>query len=137
VATGGCFGVLPRGDVRLVKQARALGDCLVVCLNDDAGVRRLKGAPRPLVPVADRAAVLAGLASVDTVVVFAEDTPEQALRRLRPDVWVKGGDYAVADLPERAVVESWGGRVVLLPYLDGRSTTRLIDSMVAAGGDAR
>ena len=137
VATGGCFDLLHRGHVQLLNQARALGDCLVVCLNDDAGVRRLKGAPRPLVPVADRAAVLAGLASVDTVVVFAEDTPERALQRLKPDIWVKGGDYAVADLPERAVVESWGGRVVLLPYLDGRSTTALIDSMVAVGGDAR
>jgi D-beta-D-heptose 7-phosphate kinase/D-beta-D-heptose 1-phosphate adenosyltransferase len=137
VATGGCFDLLHRGHVQLLDQARALGDCLVVCLNDDAGVRRLKGAPRPLVPVTDRAAVLAGLASVDTVVVFAEDTPEQVLRRLKPDVWVKGGDYAAGDLPERAVVENWGGRVVLLPYLDGRSTTALIDTMSAAGEGTR
>jgi rfaE bifunctional protein nucleotidyltransferase chain/domain len=126
VATGGCFDLLHAGHVRLLDAARALGDCLVVCLNSDASVRRLKGHDRPLVGEGDRAAVLAGLASVDAVAIFEEDDPRAVLRELRPHVWVKGGDYALADLPEREVLEAWGGRAVTVPYVAGRSTTRLI-----------
>jgi len=126
VATGGCFDLLHAGHVAVLTQARALGDCLVVLLNGDASVRRLKGPERPLVPATDRAAVLAALECVDAVVVFDEDTPARALAELRPDVFAKGGDYAVADLPEAPVLASWGGQAVVLPYLDGRSTTRLI-----------
>lgn len=128
VATGGCFDLLHAGHVGVLQQARRLGDCLVVLLNSDASVRRLKGATRPLQPQRDRASVLAALGCVDHVVVFDEDTPEQALRRLRPDVWAKGGDYALSDLPEAAVLAGWGGQAVVLPYLHGRSTTALIDS---------
>lgn len=124
VATGGCFDLLHAGHVGVLQQARRLGDCLVVCLNSDASVRRLKGPSRPLQPQADRARVLAALGCVDDVVVFDEDTPVPLLERLRPDVWVKGGDYT--DLPEAAVVERWGGQAVVLPYLAGRSTTSLI-----------
>jgi D-beta-D-heptose 7-phosphate kinase/D-beta-D-heptose 1-phosphate adenosyltransferase len=127
VATGGCFDLLHAGHVALLRAARALGDCLVVCLNSDESVRRLKGEGRPLVPAADRARVLEALECVDAVEVFGEDTPERLLRRLRPDVWAKGGDYALADLPEAAVMDEWGGQAVVLPYLDGRSTTALID----------
>jgi rfaE bifunctional protein nucleotidyltransferase chain/domain len=126
VATGGCFDLLHAGHVRFLRQARALGDCLIVCLNDDASVRRLKGAGRPLVPQEDRAAVLSALDCVDAVVVFDEDTPAAVLSRLRPDIFAKGGDYAVADLPEAEVVQSWGGQTVLLPYLEGRSTSLLV-----------
>jgi rfaE bifunctional protein nucleotidyltransferase chain/domain len=126
VATGGCFDLLHAGHVRLLKQARALGDCLIVCLNDDASVRRLKGPGRPLVPGEDRAAVLSALDCVDAVVVFDEDTPEAILARLKPDIFAKGGDYAVADLPEAELVKSWGGQTVLLPYLEGRSTSLLV-----------
>jgi D-beta-D-heptose 7-phosphate kinase / D-beta-D-heptose 1-phosphate adenosyltransferase len=126
VATGGCFDLLHAGHVALLRAARALGDCLVVCLNSDGSVRRLKGEGRPLVTALDRARVLAALECVDAVEVFGEDTPEQVLRRLRPDVWAKGGDYGLADLPEAAVLHEWGGQAVLLPYLDGRSTTALI-----------
>jgi rfaE bifunctional protein nucleotidyltransferase chain/domain len=126
VATGGCFDLLHAGHVATLEAARALGDCLVVCLNSDASVRRLKGAARPLVPQQDRVRVLAALEPVDAVVVFDEDTPAEALRRLRPDVWVKGGDYAGADLPEAALVRRWGGQSVVLPYLPGRSTTGLV-----------
>jgi len=126
VATGGCFDLLHAGHVRMLAAARALGDCLVVCLNSDDSVRRLKGPERPLVPAADRAAVLRGLGSVDAVTVFDEDTPEAVLERLRPDIWAKGADYAVADLPEAGLLERWGGQAVVLPYLDGRSTTRLV-----------
>jgi D-beta-D-heptose 7-phosphate kinase/D-beta-D-heptose 1-phosphate adenosyltransferase len=127
VATGGCFDLLHVGHIRTLQAARALGDCLVVCLNSDASVRRLKGTSRPLVPEAERAAVLKALECVDDVVIFGEDTPADALTRLRPDVWAKGGDYAVADLPESSVLAGWGGRVAILPYLDGRSTTALIE----------
>jgi D-beta-D-heptose 7-phosphate kinase/D-beta-D-heptose 1-phosphate adenosyltransferase len=127
VATGGCFDLLHPGHVHTLQAARALGDCLVVCLNSDASVRRLKGPSRPVQGEQDRAAVLAALGCVDDVVVFEEDTPVEVLRRLRPDIWVKGGDYAVADLPEAAVLAEWGGRAVVLPFVEGRSTTRLIE----------
>ncbi|MEU7470162.1 D-glycero-beta-D-manno-heptose 1-phosphate adenylyltransferase [Streptomyces sp. NPDC044984] len=125
VATGGCFDLVHAGHVGLLESARRVGDCLIVCLNSDASVTRRKGAGRPLTPVADRARVLAALGSVDAVVVFEEDTPEAVLGRLRPDVWVKGGDYSVEELPEAEVLRSWGGQAVVLPYLDGRSTTAL------------
>jgi rfaE bifunctional protein nucleotidyltransferase chain/domain len=127
VATGGCFDLLHAGHVRMLAAARALGDCLIVCLNADASVRRLKGGERPVVSEDDRAAVLAGLRCVDAVAVFAEDEPSAVLRELRPHLWVKGGDYAVADLPERAVLGEWGGRAVTVPYLAGRSTSNLIE----------
>ncbi|GAA2424313.1 D-glycero-beta-D-manno-heptose 1-phosphate adenylyltransferase [Streptomyces macrosporus] len=125
VATGGCFDLLHAGHVGLLQAARRTGDCLVVCLNSDASVRRRKGPGRPINPLADRIRVLRALECVDAVAVFDEDTPEELLGRLRPDVWVKGGDYALADLPEADLVESWGGQVVLLPYLDGRSSSRI------------
>jgi rfaE bifunctional protein nucleotidyltransferase chain/domain len=126
VATGGCFDLLHAGHVATLRAARRLGDCLVVCLNSDDSVRRLKGAGRPLVPAADRARVLEALECVDAVLVFEEDTPVEVLRRLRPDVWAKGGDYAGADVPETAVLAEWGGVAVVLPYLEGRSTTGLV-----------
>ncbi|MEU6804206.1 PfkB family carbohydrate kinase [Streptomyces neyagawaensis] len=125
VATGGCFDLLHAGHVGLLESARRIGDCLIVCLNSDTSLARRKGPGRPLTPQADRARVLTALGSVDAVVVFEEDTPEAVLRRLRPDVWVKGGDYAVQDLPEADVLRGWGGQAVVLPYLDGRSTTLL------------
>jgi D-beta-D-heptose 7-phosphate kinase / D-beta-D-heptose 1-phosphate adenosyltransferase len=127
VAAGGCFDLLHAGHVELLQAARLIGDCLVVCVNSDASVRRRKGAGRPVVHAADRVRVLQALECVDAVVVFDEDTPERLLGELRPHVWAKGGDYALSDLPEAALLESWGGRVVLLPYLDGRSSTRLVE----------
>jgi rfaE bifunctional protein nucleotidyltransferase chain/domain len=129
VATGGCFDVLHAGHVALLEGARALGDCLVVCLNSDASVRRLKGPGRPRSSQADRAAVLLALSCVDAVAVFEEDLPTAVLDRLRPDVWVKGGDYAGGDLPESDVLHRWGGQAVVLPYLAGRSTTRLLEEV--------
>jgi rfaE bifunctional protein nucleotidyltransferase chain/domain/rfaE bifunctional protein kinase chain/domain len=127
VATGGCFDLLHPGHIRTLEAARALGDCLIVCLNSDASVRRLKGESRPVVAQDDRAAVLGALRCVDGVLVFDEDTPAAALERLRPDVWAKGGDYAGHDLPEAAVLERWGGQAVVLPFVDGKSSTRLIE----------
>ncbi len=127
VATGGCFDLLHAGHLHLLQAARNLGDCLVVLLNSDASVRRLKGPDRPLQSQDDRAALLAGLDSVDQVIVFDEDTPVEALERLRPDLFAKGADYAVSDLPEARTLARWGGEAVVLPYLQGRSTTRLIE----------
>jgi D-beta-D-heptose 7-phosphate kinase / D-beta-D-heptose 1-phosphate adenosyltransferase len=127
VATGGCFDLLHAGHLRTLEAARGLGDCLVVCLNSDASVRRLKGPHRPVVPQSDRASVLSALGCVDGVVIFDEDTPERALRSLRPHVWAKGGDYEGAGLPEAAALAEWGGRSVVLPYVTGLSTTRLIE----------
>ncbi|HVG66452.1 MAG TPA: adenylyltransferase/cytidyltransferase family protein [Actinomycetota bacterium] len=130
VATGGCFDLLHAGHVATLRAARALGDCLVVCLNSDDSVRWLKGLERPLVPEADRVAVLEALGCVDAVVPFDERTPEAVLQRLRPDVFAKGGDYALADLPEAALLATWGGQAVVLPYLEGRSTTQLMKEVV-------
>jgi rfaE bifunctional protein nucleotidyltransferase chain/domain len=132
VATSGCFDLLHSGHVHLLEQARRLGDRLVVLLNSDTSVRRLKGPGRPLQLEADRATVLRSLGCVDEVVVFDEDTPVDALDRLRPMVFVKGGDYAAADLPEEAAMAAWNGTVVTLPFLSGRSTTRLLQ--LARGG---
>jgi rfaE bifunctional protein nucleotidyltransferase chain/domain len=132
VATGGCFDLLHAGHVATLEAARALGDCLVVCLNSDHSVRRLKGPERPLQPEADRARVLAALDCVDAVLVFDEDTPHEVLHRLRPHVWAKGGDYAGADLPEAPLLREWGGQAVVLPYLQGRSTTSLVETARAA-----
>ena len=103
----------------------------MVCLNSDASVGRLKGPGRPLTPAGDRAAILAALDCVDQVAIFDEDTPERLLDRLRPHIWVKGGDYDGRDLPEAAALRRWNGRVVTVPYLTGRSTTRL--ATAAAG----
>jgi rfaE bifunctional protein nucleotidyltransferase chain/domain len=132
VATGGCFDVLHAGHIALLEAARGLGDQLVVLLNSDAGVRRLKGPGRPVNSVADRTRLLEALRCVDAVVVFEDDDPSATLQRLQPDVWVKGGDYTAADLPEAAVVEAYGGRVEIVPLLDGRSTTRVLARADAA-----
>jgi rfaE bifunctional protein nucleotidyltransferase chain/domain/rfaE bifunctional protein kinase chain/domain len=126
VATGGCFDLLHTGHVRLLHQARQLGDALVVLLNSDDSVRALKGPSRPVMAAEDRARVLAALACVDAVVIFDESSPEEALERLRPDIWVKGGDYTENDLPESGVVRRHGGEVVLLPTVAGYSSTNLI-----------
>jgi rfaE bifunctional protein nucleotidyltransferase chain/domain/rfaE bifunctional protein kinase chain/domain len=127
VATGGCFDLLHAGHARTLLAARELGDCLIVCLNSNASVRRRKGAGRPINDERDRAELLGALGCVDAVVIFEEDGPEHVLGRLRPDIWVKGGDYTPAALPETELVRGWGGEVVVTPYLDGRSTTRLAD----------
>ncbi|MFL6127819.1 MAG: D-glycero-beta-D-manno-heptose 1-phosphate adenylyltransferase, partial [Mycobacteriales bacterium] len=134
VATGGCFDLLHAGHVATLEAARRLGDCLVVCVNSDDSVRRLKGPSRPLVPVRDRVRVLAALGSVDAVTVFDEDTPLAVLDRIRPDVWVKGGDYTASALPETELLAGWGGQVVVVPYLEGRSTSRLVEMATGSTG---
>ncbi|MGH9126165.1 MAG: PfkB family carbohydrate kinase [Acidimicrobiales bacterium] len=130
VATGGCFDILHAGHVALLQAARALGDRLVVCLNSDRSVRRLKGPGRPLQPETDRRALLSALTCVDEVQIFDDDTPIPLLRRLRPDVFVKGADYSAATLPEAAVLAEWGGQAVVLPCVPGRSTTHVLEEAI-------
>ncbi|MBW4042954.1 MAG: bifunctional heptose 7-phosphate kinase/heptose 1-phosphate adenyltransferase [Acidobacteria bacterium] len=129
VATGGVFDLIHAGHARTLSAARALGDCLIVLLNSDESVQRLKGPERPLMSADDRVDLLLALEVVDGVIVFGEDTPSDAIRRVRPDLWVKGGDYAAADLPEAAVLGEWGGRAVTVPFFPGRSTTRLAEAI--------
>jgi rfaE bifunctional protein nucleotidyltransferase chain/domain len=126
VFTNGCFDIVHGGHTQYLAWARAQGDALIVGLNGDASVRILKGPQRPFVPFAGRAAVLAALRSVDAVVGFDESTPVELLAALRPDVHVKSAQYRIEELPERYVVESNGGRIVLAPHLHGRSTTDLV-----------
>jgi rfaE bifunctional protein nucleotidyltransferase chain/domain len=137
VLTNGVFDILHAGHVAYLTQARALGDKLIVALNSDSSVRMIKGPLRPIVPEADRALLLAALRVVDGVVIFAEPTAEAVIAALRPEVYVKGGDYRTADgsidydrLPEARKVELYDGQVELLPFTEGRSTSEVIKLIV-------
>jgi rfaE bifunctional protein nucleotidyltransferase chain/domain len=133
VFTNGVFDVLHRGHVDYLAQARLLGAALLVGVNSDASARRLgKGPDRPLNSETDRARVLAALQAVDFVVVFDESTPCELIERVRPDIYVKGGDYDVESLRETALVRSWGGRAVAVPFVDGYSTTQLVERIRGA-----
>jgi rfaE bifunctional protein nucleotidyltransferase chain/domain len=132
VFTNGCFDLFHPGHVRLLEEARSLGDALVVGLNSDASVRRVKGGSRPLIPEMERAEVLAALAAVDLVVLFDEDTPREIIARLLPDVLVKGADWGANEIVGRAEVEASGGKVVSIPLQPGYSTTRILQKIVTA-----
>jgi D-beta-D-heptose 7-phosphate kinase/D-beta-D-heptose 1-phosphate adenosyltransferase len=134
VFTNGCFDVLHRGHVDLLRVARASGDALVIGINDDASIRRLKVEGRPLVPAADRAEVLAALEAVDRVVIFPEDTPGALIDALVPDILVKGADYALDEIVGRETVEAAGGRVVRVRLSPGRSTRGLIQTVLERFG---
>ena len=129
VFTNGCFDILHLGHLRCLEAAKALGDILVVGLNSDASVRRLKGKGRPVHGQNVRAAMLAGLRPVDHVVIFEEDTPVETIRAIKPHVHVKGGDYKPEDLPEKEAVEEGGGKIVIIPLVEGYSTTALIEKV--------
>jgi D-beta-D-heptose 7-phosphate kinase/D-beta-D-heptose 1-phosphate adenosyltransferase len=132
VFTNGVFDILHRGHVTYLNQAKALGDVLIVGLNSDASVRRLKGPERPINTMEDRAQVLAALSCVDHIVPFEQDTPVALIERLCPDVYVKGGDYTEAMLPEREVVRRTGGRLEILGYVQDTSTTGIIEQIRSA-----
>lgn len=132
--TNGCFDLIHVGHLHTLETARGQADFLVVGVNSDDSVRRLKGPNRPLVDARDRAELLAGFACVDMVVVFAEDTPVEILAQVRPDVHIKGGDYKLEDLPEREVVERHGGRILITPLIPGHSTSRLESLLRGQGG---
>jgi rfaE bifunctional protein nucleotidyltransferase chain/domain len=133
VFTNGCFDLLHAGHVQSLERARGLGDRLVVALNSDASVRRLKGAGRPLVPARQRALILAALEAVDWVVVFRANTPLATIRALRPDVLAKGGDWPVDAIVGRELVEGWGGRVVRLREIPGVRTSQLVRRIQSRG----
>ena len=132
--TNGCFDLIHPGHVQYLADARALGDFLVVGLNSDASVARLKGPSRPLQDEAARAAILLGLRSVDAVVRFDEDTPFELISALRPDVLVKGGDYTPETVVGRELVEGRGGKLVLIPFLPGHSTSRIEQRILSGRG---
>ena len=158
VLTNGIFDLMHIGHLRYLTTARDMGDMLVVGVNSDASTRRLKGPSRPIVPERERAEMLAGLACVDYVTIFPEDTAEELVRALRPDIYVKGGDYTISytnndtsntgsgttsapdasakPLPEASMVLAYGGRVALVPYVPGHSTTELINRIAAGSQQA-
>ncbi|WP_373325443.1 D-glycero-beta-D-manno-heptose 1-phosphate adenylyltransferase [Sporomusa paucivorans] len=129
VFTNGCFDILHAGHVRYLAAARALGDCLIVGLNSDQSVRKLKGPARPVNCQEDRAEVLAALAAVDYVVIFQESTAENIVTEIKPDIYAKGGDYTIEKLPESKIVAAQGGRTVLVPEVPGRSSSNIISRM--------
>jgi D-beta-D-heptose 7-phosphate kinase/D-beta-D-heptose 1-phosphate adenosyltransferase len=131
VFTNGCFDILHPGHLRLLRRCAACGDVVIVGLNSDASVRRLKGAGRPVLAAADRALVLAALPQVQAVVIFEEDTPAELIAQVLPDVLVKGGDYRPEDVVGRDLVEGRGGRLELIPLRAGISTSRLVKGMQA------
>jgi len=130
VFTNGCFDLLHSGHIELLRSARALGDALVVAINSDASVARMKGCNRPIVPEKERAELLGGMEMVDYVCVFEGDTPLEAIMLLRPDILVKGADWT-ANIVGQTEVESWGGKVAALSLVEGRSTTGMINRVLA------
>jgi D-glycero-beta-D-manno-heptose 1-phosphate adenylyltransferase len=132
--TNGCFDLLHPGHVKYLEDVRALGDFLVVGLNSDASVARLKGPSRPLQEERARAMILLGLRSVDAVVRFDEDTPFNLIRALQPDILAKGGDYTSENVVGRDIVEARGGRLVLVPFLPGHSTSAIVERISTGRG---
>lgn len=129
VFTNGCFDLLHLGHIRYLEQAKDLGDILVVGLNSDESVKNLKGEGRPLTSESERAEVLAALECLDYVVIFDESAPNRIISELRPEVHVKGGDYQLKDLPEAKIVESYGGKIVIVPEVKGYSTSALLEKI--------
>ena len=126
VFTNGCFDILHVGHVRYLKAARELGDCLILGLNSDQSVRTLKGPTRPINTQDDRAEVLSALSAVDYVVIFEEPTAENLIAQIKPNIYVKGGDYNIKDLPESAIVSQHGGQTILIPEVPGKSSSNII-----------
>jgi D-beta-D-heptose 7-phosphate kinase/D-beta-D-heptose 1-phosphate adenosyltransferase len=133
VFTNGCFDIIHRGHIDYLNRAKALGDYLVVALNSDDSVRRLKGEGRPINKLEDRAFVVANLKAVDFVVSFEDDTPFEIISAIIPDVLVKGGDWSIENIVGRDIVEANGGKVYSLPYVENYSTTNIINKMKSSG----
>ena len=130
VFTNGCFDLLHGGHIRLFREAKRRGDVLIVALNTDASVRRIKGPLRPIFPLKERLEVLAAVADIDYLTWFSEETPRKTIAALLPDVLIKGGDWSPENVVGKAEVEAAGGRVVIVPYLKGRSSTSIIDRII-------
>ena len=135
VFTNGCFDIIHVGHVRYLKEARSLGDVLVVGLNSDESVRAIKGMNRPIVPQGERAEVLSSLRDVDYVVIFYEPDPYNTIAALRPDILVKGGDWSIENIIGRDIVESYGGKVCSIPFIEGASSTNIIESIIKKYGE--
>ena len=129
VFTNGCFDILHTGHVTYLNEAKRQGDILIVGVNSDKSVKKLKGETRPINSENDRAFVLDGLKAIDYTVIFNEDTPEELIACLKPSIHVKGGDYKKEDLPETKIVESYGGKVIILNFVEGKSTTNIIEKI--------
>jgi rfaE bifunctional protein nucleotidyltransferase chain/domain len=129
VFTNGCFDILHRGHIHLFRKSKRLGDVLVVGINNDASIRRLKGPGRPVFPLQERLEVLAALSDIDYLVAFSQDTPLELIKQVKPDILVKGGDWQPEAVVGKKEVEDEGGRVVIIPYLPGRSTTEIIQKI--------
>jgi rfaE bifunctional protein nucleotidyltransferase chain/domain len=136
VFTNGCFDILHSGHIDLLRRTRDLGDALVVAINSDASVVRLKGPNRPILPEAERAELLDGMEMVDFVCTFDEDTPLEAILQIHPDILVKGADWT-ANIVGQAEVEGWGGKVVAVPLIPGHSTTGIVERVMARYGTSR
>mgnify|MGYP006273169923 CR=1 FL=1 len=134
VFTNGCFDLLHIGHTRYLAQARAKGDRLVVGLNSDSSVKKLKGEKRPLIPQEERAEMLANLEMVDYVTIFADKTARDVIAELKPDIYVKGGDYKISQLPEAEVVEEYGGKIELVSEIKGASTTNIVNKVLETYG---
>ncbi|WP_456420254.1 D-glycero-beta-D-manno-heptose 1-phosphate adenylyltransferase [Methanocaldococcus infernus] len=130
VFTNGCFDILHRGHVEYLNEAKKLGDILIVGINSDSSVKKIKGEKRPIISLHSRAYVLDNLKAVDFVVPFDEDTPIEIIKIIKPDVHVKGGDYKEEDLPEAEVVKAYGGKVKIIPLVEGYSTTNIINEIL-------
>lgn len=131
VFTNGCYDLIHIGHVRCFKAGKNLGDTLIVALNSDRSVRTLKGPPRPIVPQAERAEIIAALECVDFVTIFDQDDPLEIISAIKPDILVKGGDWALNTIVGRDIVESYGGEVIALPLVPGVSTTRIIETIAS------
>lgn len=129
VFTNGCFDILHAGHVRYLKESKKFGDILIVGLNSDISVKKIKGESRPINPEMDRAEVLAGLEAVNYIVLFDETSPVKLLEEIKPDIYTKGADYTVETLPEAKTVLSCGGKIEFIKFLEGRSTTKIIDKI--------
>ena len=137
VFTNGCFDIIHAGHVRYLKEARSLGDVLVVGLNSDESVRAIKGMNRPIVPQGERAEVLSSLRDVDYVVIFNEPDPYNTIAAVRPDILVKGGDWSIENIIGRDIVESCGGKVCTIPFIEGSSSTNIIESIIRKYGGGK
>jgi len=127
VFTNGCFDLLHIGHVRYLQEARSLGDVLIVAINSDESVRKIKGKGRPIITANERAEIVAALECVDYVTIFSEILPNKLIEILKPDIHVKGGDYSINELPEAKIVKSYGGKVVIVTKIENRSTTKIIE----------
>lgn len=135
VFTNGCFDILHLGHVKYLEEAKKLGDILIVGVNSDKSVRILKGEERPIMPEEERAEILAALECVDYVVIFYETNPENLIAQLKPDIHIKGGDYAMDEIPESKLVESLGGKTVILKEIEGKSTSNIIQKILRLYGE--